>query len=136
MDDVVLQKAASIERCVKRVKEEYAAAGDDLYDDFTHQDAIILNLQRACEQSIDLANHIIRKSQWTLPGSSRESFDVLAANGAISSRLAHRLKKMVGFRNLAVHEYERLNIDILKKIVEQHLDEFTEFSSMVLKKFG
>ena len=60
MDDIIVNKSASIERCLKRVEEEYAKANEHFSEDYTRQDAAILNLLRACEQTIDLANHIIR----------------------------------------------------------------------------
>src|SRR5204862_3354274 len=60
MDDVVLNKAAIIERCVRRVREEHAGDDRRLTEDITRQDSIILNLQRACEAAIDLAMHLVR----------------------------------------------------------------------------
>jgi len=53
-NDVVLNKIATIERCVNRVKEVYDGNSENLQD-ITKQDSIILNIQRACEASIDLA---------------------------------------------------------------------------------
>ncbi len=58
-NDIVLNKVETIERCVKRVREVYAGNPNSL-GDFTKQDSIILNIQRACEASIDLAMHIVR----------------------------------------------------------------------------
>lgn len=60
VDDVLVNKAASIERCVERVREEYEDDDRHLYEDITRQDAIILNLQRACQAAIDLAMHVVR----------------------------------------------------------------------------
>ena len=60
MDDVVLNKAAAIERCVERVREEYAGSAANLRDNRTKQDSIILNLQRAAEAAIDLSMHLAR----------------------------------------------------------------------------
>lgn len=57
VDDVSLNKAAIIERCVARVRQEYAGEDANLKDNQTRQDAIILNLQRACEAAIGLAMH-------------------------------------------------------------------------------
>ena len=45
-DDVILNKAASIERCLRRIEEEYAGAEQNLIENQTKQDAIVLNLQR------------------------------------------------------------------------------------------
>ena len=72
IDDVVLNKAASIERAVLRAREEFAGQPARLRDDQTRQDAIILNLMRAAEVS-DFATSrstTIRGCRWT---SSRRS---------------------------------------------------------------
>ena len=55
MKDVALNKIQSIQRCVQRAREEYAADPDSFDTNFTRQDAAVLNVLRACEQSIDLA---------------------------------------------------------------------------------
>lgn len=133
MDDIILQKVASIERCLIRVKEEFENSGEAFETDYTRQDAAILNLQRACEQAIDLSNHVIRIHKWGIPATSRASFDILIENKFLPKELGERLKKMVGFRNIAVHEYGSLNTTILKKIITDHLDEFKDFCAIALK---
>ncbi len=66
-DDVILNKAASIERCLRRIQEEYAGDKQNLVANQTKQDAIILNLQRACETAIDLRLQApIRLEPWRL----------------------------------------------------------------------
>ena len=66
-DDVLLNKAATIERCLARIQEEYGNNEKNLVENVTKQDSIILNLQRACEASIDLAMHAVRKRELGLP---------------------------------------------------------------------
>ena len=133
-DDVVLNKAATIERCLARVREEYAAAGSGFAENFTRQDAAIFNIQRACEAALDLGNHVIRRERLGLPQSARDVFDVLAANGWINADLADALKKMVGFRNIAVHEYQRLLLPITLSVITEHLIEFEQFSSAMVQR--
>ena len=67
MDDVLLNKAATIERCVARARQELAAAGAAFLTDFTRQDAAILNVQRACEAALDMGHHLIRRERLGLP---------------------------------------------------------------------
>lgn len=128
MDDVELNKAAIIERALARVLEEYAGDFQHLTNDLTKQDSIILNIQRACEASIDLAMHRIRTHRLGIPQDSRHAFDLLAGSGHLSPELAERLKKMVGFRNVAIHDYQALNLTIVKAIIERHLDDLREFA--------
>ena len=78
-NDVVLNKVATIERCVNRVREVYGDNPENLMD-FTKQDSIILNIQRACEASIDLAMHIVSDLKLGLPKTSREAFKLLEDN--------------------------------------------------------
>jgi uncharacterized protein YutE (UPF0331/DUF86 family) len=126
MDDVLLNKAAIIERCLHRVDEEYSSDPLRLAD-FTHQDAIVLNLERACQAAIDLAMHVVAREHLGVPQSSAQAFDLLAQARHISPELARKLRAMVGFRNVAIHQYQSLNLDILKRIVENGRRDFIDF---------
>lgn len=131
-DDVLLNKAAMIERCVARAREEYAADPQGFATDFTRQDAAILNIQRACEAALDLGQHLIRRERLGVPQSARDVFVLLAQAGWIAAELADRLKRMVGFRNIAVHGYQALQWPITVSIIEHHLDEFLDYSRALL----
>lgn len=131
-DDVVLNKAASIERCVARAREEYETDPESFATNFTRQDAAILNIQRACEACLDMGQHIIRRESLGLPQSARDIFTLLAQSGWISDAQATAMKRMVGFRNIAVHEYQALQLPILLNIIKLHLDDFSEFSRCIL----
>jgi uncharacterized protein YutE (UPF0331/DUF86 family) len=132
-DDVLLHKAAAIERAVGRVRQEHAGDDRNLLEHQTRQDAIILNLQRACETSIDAAMHLVRVRRLGIPQETREAFDLLLPAGLIDPVLADRMKKMVGFRNVAIHGYQKLNLDIVRRIVVEHLDDFLTFSRLLLR---
>lgn len=130
-DDIILNKTEIIDRCISRIREEYAENEDNLYNNFTKQDSIILNLQRICEACIDLAMHITSLKKLGLPQVSKESFDLLNNAKIINKELSIELKKMVGFRNIAVHDYRDLDLDIVKHIIESKLDIFYEFLKSV-----
>jgi uncharacterized protein YutE (UPF0331/DUF86 family) len=131
VDDVLINKAAAIERAVRRVREEYAGDDQNLRDQ-TRQDAIILNLQRACESSIDAAMHLVRVRRLGVPQETREAFVLLEQAHILDAHLAVRLRKMVGFRNVAIHDYQKLNLDIVRSIVVNHLDDFLAFTRLLL----
>jgi uncharacterized protein YutE (UPF0331/DUF86 family) len=136
VDDVLLNKVATIERCVGRVREEYAAAGANFATDFTRQDAAVLNIQRACEAVLDIGNHLVRRERLGAPQSARDVFVLLAKAGWIDAKLADGLKHMVGFRNLAVHDYISLLLPITENVIQHHLDEFLQFGQAVLLRQG
>lgn len=127
VNDVILNKIASIERCVKRISEVYDSNPLNL-DDYTKQDSIILNIQRACECSIDLAMHIVSEKKLGIPQNSRDAFEVLEANNIIDKTLSNKLKPMVGFRNIAVHDYQNVNMKVVQTIIEKHLIDFEEYT--------
>ena len=111
-NDVVLNKVLTIERCVKRIEEVYANEPANLID-FTKQDSIILYIQRACEASIDLAMHVVSEKKLGLPKASRDAFKFLQEADIIDQRMAKTLMNMVGFRNIAVHDDQTIELDIL-----------------------
>lgn len=114
-DDVMLNKAAIIERCIRRVREEHA--DDPELRDATHTDALTLNVERACQACIDLAMHVVASRRLGVPQSSGEAFALLHKAGLIDERLARSLHGMTGFRNIAIHEYQELDKGVLSWIV-------------------
>ncbi|WP_392455269.1 DUF86 domain-containing protein [Chryseomicrobium aureum] len=132
MNDVLVNKSATIERCINRIHEVYEGNPTNLKD-FTKQDSIVLNIQRACEASIDMAMHIISENKLGVPKSSRDGFKLLHEAKIIDEALAKTLMNMVGFRNIAVHDYQALEIEILESILTKHIDDFKKFTKIILQ---
>lgn len=132
-DDVLINKAATIERCVARAREEYFSDPTTFASNFTRQDAAILNIQRACEAALDMGQHLIRRDRLGVPQGARDVFALLAQAGRIESPLAEGLQRMVGFRNIVVHDYQKLQLPIAVAIIEKHLDEFLQYSKALLQ---
>jgi uncharacterized protein YutE (UPF0331/DUF86 family) len=132
MDEVILNKVAVIERCLKRVAEEYEGHEDELTTNFSRQDAIVLNLLRACEATLDIAMRAVRIKKLGVPQDSREAFKILNEAGFLPLEIADRMRAMVGFRNTAVHDYQKLSLPILQTILEKHLEDFRQFTRYML----
>lgn len=136
MNDIVLNKKESIERCIRQVRRYYAMPSELPFgDDHLKQDAIAINLQRACEQSIDLANHTIKTRKLGLPKESKESFILLAKEGIIPKELAENLSNMVGFRNVLVHQYQELDVSLMQNVIEDNLDDLIDFTNYIVEAF-
>lgn len=133
-DDILINKAATVERCVARARQEYAADPSTFLTNYTRQDAAVLNVQRACEAVLDMGQHLVRRERLGVPQSARDVFDLLAAAQWIDASLADALKRMVAFRNIAIHEYQHLVVPILVNVITQHLDEFLNFTKAVLMR--
>lgn len=128
-NDVLLNKAAIIERCIRRIKEEYVYSPE--LDNPTHVDALTLNIERACQAAIDMAMHLISCQHLGIPQTSAEAFDLLRKAGLINKELTHSLRAMTGFRNIAVHEYQELDTDILHYIAKLGYQDFIKLCDAV-----
>ena len=129
--DVIINKCAVIERCVKRVVEEYGGSAASL-ENLTKQDSVMLNLLRACEAVIDLAMHLVAEQSLGVPQSSRDSIEMLRKHGIIYPSTAQSMKNMIGFRNIALHDYHALNLLIVQAIIERHLIDFRHYVEEIL----
>lgn len=134
MKDLVINKIQSIQRCIERAREEYYANPAEFAGDYTRQDAALLNVLRACEQTIDLANHTIQNGKMGIPASSGESFELLEQKGVIDSSLAEKLKQMVHFRNTVVHQYQKIDLAIVKSVLIAGLDDLLAFTDKIMAR--
>jgi uncharacterized protein YutE (UPF0331/DUF86 family) len=133
MNQVVLNKKVNIERCIAQARKYYAMKGElPFKEDYLRQDAVALNVQRACEICIDIANHLIKTRKLGLPQDSKDSFSLLQRAGLIDEAMTAALRAMVGFRNILVHQYQRLDLDIMVEVVEHRLDDLLAFSNIAL----
>lgn len=131
MNEVAALKVTSLQRCIARVKQAHAAAGEHFSTSYDLQDAAILNIIRACETAIDLANMLVRKKHLGIPTESKDAFRLLAREGLIDQQQADSLAAMVGFRNVAVHQYDKLNLDIVENVIESELDVLAQFAEVI-----
>lgn len=134
--NIVEAKLESLRRCVDRIAEKTPASADQLIHDPDLQDIIALNLQRAVQTSVDLAAHLIAESDAPAPSTMAEHFEILDHLQIISPALAQRLKKAVGFRNIAVHSYQAIDWSIVFQISRHHLDDFKQFAQVVAKRLS
>ncbi|MZQ75499.1 MAG: DUF86 domain-containing protein [Peptoclostridium sp.] len=132
--DVLYNKMSIVERCISRINEVYEDNSENLKD-YTKQDSIILNIQRAIEAIIDIAMYVVSEKKLGIPQNSRDAFETLAENGIIDEGILKKIKGMIGFRNIAVHNYQKLNLEILEKVIENNVSDFDEFIKAILKYF-
>lgn len=132
--EVVEQKLESLRRCLRRIETKCPTDAATLAADIDLQDIVSLNLSRAVQVSVDIGMHLIAGMEVPPPDTMGQTFDVLAQQGVLSGELASSLKKAVGFRNIAVHNYENINWGIVHSIVKYHLADFSEFAKVVVLK--
>jgi uncharacterized protein YutE (UPF0331/DUF86 family) len=132
--DVVLAKVDIIQRYLRRIRETTGLDPNSL-DNIDKQDIFVLNLQRAVQAAIDLAAHIVASEGIGLPEAIKDNFSLLRNAGIIGDSLTSRMESMSGFRNIAIHDYQAMNIDILKSILSKHLKDLEDFYTTVLIYF-
>lgn len=129
---VIEQKLESLRRSVRRVEAKCPTNADTLAKDIDAQDILALNLTRAVQICVDIGAHLISETELPLPGTMGQTFDALSKAGMISSDLAIRMKKAVGFRNIAVHNYDAINWAIVYSIAQSCAPDFGEFAKAVV----
>ncbi len=129
MTDVLIAKQQSLERCLARVRHAWERPSTLPFEqDYDRQDIIVLNLQRACEQALDMANHAIAAKRLGWPRTSAESFELLERAGIVTAETTRRMKAMVGLRNVVVHQYQNLDLEIIASVVREHLTDLSDFA--------
>jgi len=133
--DAVLSKISIIKNCLNSIKKATNLDSAKLEEVFI-QDVYVLNLQRAIQACIDIANIIVAKKGFKLPSAYKDSFLILRQNNILDKDLTDKMINMVGFRNIAVHEYQEINTDILKSILVNNLKDFEAFYSLVFSNIN
>lgn len=129
MDRVVVdQKLESLRRCVARVMAKRPDSVAELVADVDAQDVIVLNLSRAVQICVDVAMHYLASADSAVPQTMGQAFELLAIEGVIDTALAERLRRAVGFRNLAVHSYDTIDWALVFAISGDQLDDFRAFA--------
>lgn len=130
---VILNKIETLRNSISRIENKCPEDVSILIDDYDLQDIISLNLERAIQASVDIALHIIADTEEKAPPTMGESFIILDKIGVISKELAEQLQKAVGFRNISVHEYKKIDWEIVYIIITQQLSNFHDFVKYILE---
>lgn len=134
--EVIEQKIESLRRCVERVRQKAPETAAALEKDPDAQDILTLNLTRSVQLCVDIGAHLIAEQDKPAPDTMGQTFDVLSDMGVISAELAVRMKKAVGFRDIAVHNYEAIDWEITHAIATRHMDDFAAFAAAVVASTG
>lgn len=96
------------------------------------QKAVEKMLQEMIEICLDVGKHIIADENFRLPEDGKDTFAVLLEKSVLTSTTTELMKKMVGFRNIIVHLYEKTDVEIVYGIYKKHLSDFDRFSMEIL----
>ncbi len=133
--DVVLAKVAAIQKCLKRIRDVTGLDPDRL-EEPDAQDIFVLNLQRAVQSTIDLATRVVASESLGIPDTIRANFALLEDAKIITKTLLKKMQSMVSFRSIAIHDYQAIDVDILKAILTKNLKDLEQFYTVILTHFG
>ncbi len=137
-NSIILKKISHIRHNLSRLKNKKSVPSETFKIDLDTQDIVLHNLQLAIQGCIDIGSHIISDEGWGIAGSLNEVFYILQEKGVIKADLTEKMVSMVGFRNVMVHEYEDVNLNIVYDILRAHLKDIDEYLLAVVDyfKFG
>jgi uncharacterized protein YutE (UPF0331/DUF86 family) len=130
MNDIAAGKVRNIRDCVQRLRRYDPGTLAAIEADPMLQDALVLNVQRACQAAIDLATHLVQAMRLGPPNDSRDAFRLLETAGRLPHELSTKLQAMVGFRNVAVHRYHELSLAVLRTILDERLGDLLAFADL------
>ena len=134
--DVIADKLDVLRHCVQRIRDKCPDDADTLARDLDAQDIVTLNLTRAVQVCVDIGAHIIAGRDVPAPGTMGQTFDLLVDLGCIAPELAGHLKGAVGFRNIAIHNYDTIDWYIVHAIARHHLHDFEAFARSVSRQIA
>lgn len=125
--DIYYNKVESLRKCIARIAAKTPNQPTELEKNIDLQDIICLNLERAVQTCVDIASLVIAESDEQAPETMRESFAILKKLQFISEDTAEKMQNAVSFRNIAVHNYQKIDWKIVFNIATQHIDDFKTF---------
>ncbi|HSU80919.1 MAG TPA: DUF86 domain-containing protein [Thermoanaerobaculia bacterium] len=126
---LVAKKLALIETCVAELRSLVRL--EAVQEDIRELRFAAYTLHIAIQAALDVAAHVVADNRLGEPQNNRELFELLTRYGWISRELTGSLREMVGFRNIVVHGYERLNAAIVEEILRNHLDDLLQFVNAI-----
>ena len=125
-------KIAHINKSVERLSQKANVSLKEFKSDADLQDVIIHNLQLAIQGAIDIASHIISDEGWGVPNTLVGLFDILKEHKVLDEKITDVMRRMVGFRNIIVHEYDEVDLDKVHQILTSRLDDFNGFLKQII----
>ena len=134
--DLILAKASSVKRHLRRIEEKRNIDLNIFLKDIDRQESILFNLQMAIQKCIDIAAHIISDEGFGVPGSTNEMFYLLEENDFMGRDITEKMVKAVGFRNLIVHEYEKIELGQVFEIALKDIKDLNDYLKSIFRKLG
>lgn len=131
--DLLKMKIAQLADYFKDLQESQSVTLNEFRSDKKIRRYVERTLHLAIECCLDIGSHIIADNGWREPVDNKDIFAVLGENGVLSKDLLPKLQKMAGFRNVLVHDYAKIDPEIVYTVLKQNLLDFQEFITAVTR---
>jgi uncharacterized protein YutE (UPF0331/DUF86 family) len=132
-NDLLVSKTGTIERCIKRARDEYEKDPTTFVGDITRQDAATLNVIRAWEAVVEMGDHVLAQSGLGPARDEREVISLLEEHGWIAPALGEDLKRTGEFCR-AEWDYQASPLPALVTIIKRGLDDFDACARALLAR--
>ena len=130
--DLLLRKLADLETYLKQLELYRQIELTDYRNDWKTQRIVERTLHLAIETCMDVADHIVADRQLQVPDTGAATFEILGDAHILPSTLAASLARMVGFRNILVHDYAKLDPSLVLRVLRTDLQDFERFRVAVV----
>lgn len=127
------RKIAQVDTYLGQIKEFAKISVNAYKNDWKTQRIVERTLQMLIELCMDIANHLISDKGMRLPTGYADTFGVLMENKVISKNLFKTMAKMAKFRNVVVHQYEKIDPVIVVSILHKNLNDFEKYKKAIIK---
>jgi uncharacterized protein YutE (UPF0331/DUF86 family) len=134
--DLILAKSSSVKRHLNRIIEKRHTDLHTFLQDIDRQESILFNLQMAIQNCIDIAAHIVSEEGLGVPGSTNEMFYLLEENEYLNNELTEKMVKAVGFRNLIVHEYGKIDLEQVFEVAKEDIKDLNEYLVFLFQRLN
>jgi len=130
---LILRKLTELDEYLEQTREFLSITLEEYSRDWKAQRIVERTLQMMIETCADIANHIISDRGYRTPDSYGDTFRVLHENGVIKDDLLEIMLKMARFRNIVVHQYDKVDEAIVIGILRNNLNDFTAYRDTILR---
>jgi uncharacterized protein YutE (UPF0331/DUF86 family) len=97
------------------------------------RDAICRVLQQTIEAILTIGEMVITQNNFTKPETNEDIFEILATSKVISNKLSSELRGVGGFRNVLVHNYISLDLNLAYDYLEKGVPVFKNYAKNIAK---
>lgn len=120
----------SLRASVATLRRHAGASAGALRADADRRWAVERGLHLCAQNALDIASHIGSAAGFD-PGTYVSSIDCLIRADVLPRAFGERFRAVAGFRNVLVHGYLEVDLDLVATVLAEHLDDFEEFARHV-----